>query len=239
MLALHGLLVIVVAATGLLGWWQLDAWRAVQANDVADRLDRGPVALAAVLGRDDPLTGQDVGVPVVVEGRYAPAGEQFLVSGRELDGVEGFWVLSPLRVAGAGSSLLVVRGWAAAGDELPPVPSGSVRETGVLLPGEEGSGAVSAGRVVTSVRVPALVGEVRGDLYGAYLLRTDTSAADPASLEPVPPPAGDPPWDVGLRNLAYGAQWWLFGGFAVFMWWRICADRLAASRGSQVSQASQ
>lgn len=230
MLALHGLLVVVVAATGLLGWWQLDAWRSAQAGDVAERLDRAPVALARVLGRDDPLAGEDVGVPVVVEGRYVPAEEQFLVSGRELDGAGGFWVLSPLRVAGAGSSLLVVRGWTDAGDALPRVPPGPVRETGVLQPGEEGSGAVAAGRVVASVRIPALVGKVRGDLYGAYLVRTETSAADPARLEPVPPPADDPAWDVGLRNLAYGAQWWLFGGFAVFMWWRICADRLAASR---------
>ena len=238
MLGLHALLVAVVAATGLLGWWQLDAWRAAQASDVADRLDREPVLLADVLGRDDPLAAEDVGVPVVVEGRYAPAEEQFLVSGRELDGVEGFWVLSPLRIAGTGSSLLVVRGWTAAVDA-PPVPAGPVRETGVLLPGEEGSGAVSAERVVGSVRIPALVGEVRGDVYGAYLVRTETSAADPADLEPVPPPAEEPAWDVGLRNLAYGAQWWLFGGFAVFMWWRICKDRLAASREPQVSQASQ
>lgn len=34
-------------------------------------------------------------------------------------------------------------------------------------------------------------------------------------------------WDAGsgpngtLRNLAYGIQWWVFAGFAVFMWWRM------------------
>ncbi len=29
-----------------------------------------------------------------------------------------------------------------------------------------------------------------------------------------------------LRNLAYGLQWWLFGGFVVFMWWRMARDDL-------------
>jgi hypothetical protein len=29
---------------------------------------------------------------------------------------------------------------------------------------------------------------------------------------------------TGLRNLLYACQWWVFGGFAVFLWWRWCRD---------------
>jgi surfeit locus 1 family protein len=25
---------------------------------------------------------------------------------------------------------------------------------------------------------------------------------------------------TGLRNLLYAFQWWVFGAFAIFMWWR-------------------
>lgn len=231
MVALHVVLVVVLLGTGLLGWWQLDAWRAEQADDAAERLRRAAVPLAEVLGPDEPPAGEDVGVPVVTEGRFAPADEQFLVPRRNADGDDGYWALSPLRVAGTGSSLLVVRGWTARATPLPPVPTGPVRETGVLQPGEEGSGAVSSERIVAAVRIPALVGQTDGDLYGAYLLRTRPQPADPATgLEPVPPSSTGPAGSAGLRNLAYAAQWWVFGIFAVVLWWRMCADRLAVAR---------
>ena len=92
----------------------------------------------------------------------------------------------------------------------------------MLAPGEEGSADVGADRVVEAVRIPALVNAVDTDLYSAFLIRTGGSP-DPG-LEPVTPPVSDPSWSAGLRNLAYALQWWLFGGFAVFMWWRMCTE---------------
>jgi surfeit locus 1 family protein len=35
---------------------------------------------------------------------------------------------------------------------------------------------------------------------------------------------------VGLKNLAYAMQWWVFGIFAGFMWWRMCTETIAARR---------
>ncbi len=230
MLALHALAVTLLAGTALMGWWQFDVWRSAQSDDVAARLARPPAPLTEVLGPDDVLTGEDVGVPVAVDGRYAPADQQFLVSGRRLGGLDGFWVLSPLRVESTGSDLLVVRGWTPTGTALPPVPRGQIRETGVLQPGEEGSGVLSAGRVVPAIRIPTLVGEVERDLYGGYLLRTGAVAADPAGLRAVPVPEPEASGGAGLRNLAYAAQWWLFGAFTAFLWWRICVDRVAVHR---------
>ncbi len=222
LLGLHLLLIVVLAGTGLAGWWQLDAWRAEQRNDAAERIDREPVPLADVLGPDDPLANEDDGVPVEVRGTYAPTGQQFLVSGRTDGDQEGYWVLSPLEITGTDpvSALLVVRGWVASDADLPPVPSGPVRETGVLEAGEEGSADVGADRVIEAVRIPSLVNEVDTDLYGAYLV--STSPQD--GLEPVAPPTPDPGWAAGLRNLAYALQWWCFGGFAIFLWWRMVAD---------------
>jgi len=225
------LLAVVLVATGVLGWWQLAAWRDAQAADLAARLDLRPVALGDVLGPDEALRSEDVGVPVTVVGRYAPAARQLLVGGRQQGDALGYWVLSPLEVESTGSSLLVVRGWTPRAERLPPVPAGRVEETGVLQPSEEGSGSVSADRVVASVRIPALVGELRTDAYGAFLLRTTPQPADPAAgLAAVPPPEPDDSWSAGLRNLTYAAQWWLFGAFAVFWWWRVCTDRVLSAR---------
>ena len=224
MLGLHLLLVVVLTGTVLAGWWQLDAWRDAQRDDAAERASLAPVPLDDVLGPDDPLANEDDGVPVEVEGTYAPREEQFLVSGRTHDGRDGYWVLSPLEVTGTAptSALLVVRGWVPDDATLPPVPAGEVRVTGVLTPGEEGSGAVEAGRVVEAVRIPALVNAVDTDLYGAYLISTSPPAA---GLEPVSPPVAEPGWSAGLRNLAYALQWWAFGAFAIFLWWRMCAEQ--------------
>lgn len=231
MLALHALLVVSLIGTGLLGWWQFDAWRAEQVDDAQERSERPAVALSQVLGPDEAPARDDVGVPVVAEGRYAPAEEQFLVARPPGDRTAGYWVLSPLRIDATGSSLLVVRGWTARSAPLPPVPTGRVREVGVLQPGEDGSGAVSEQRVVPAVRIPALVGQTDGDLYGAYLLRTQVLSDDPATaLRPVSPSSAGPSWGAGVRNLAYAAQWWLFGAFAAVLWSRMCADRLATAR---------
>lgn len=223
LLAGHLFLVAVVVGTGVAGWWQWQAWQAEQRDDVAARAALEPVALADVLGPDDPLTNADQGLPVEVVGRYAPTDEQFLVSDREVDGREGYWVLTPLVVDGTDAALLVVRGWSGQA-ELPPSPTGEVRETGVLAAGEEGPGAVGEDRTIEAVRPPALVGEVDTDLYDAYLVRTGPAAA---KLVPVDPVGVEPSWAAGLRNLAYALQWGAFGGFAVFWWWRVCADRLA------------
>ena len=31
---------------------------------------------------------------------------------------------------------------------------------------------------------------------------------------------------TALRNLLYAIEWWVFGAFAVFIWWRWCRDEL-------------
>jgi surfeit locus 1 family protein len=59
LLPLHLALVAVLAGTGTAGWWQLDAWRHEQADDVAQRAARDPVPLADVLGPDEAFAGED------------------------------------------------------------------------------------------------------------------------------------------------------------------------------------
>lgn len=44
----------------------------------------------------------------------------------------------------------------------------------------------------------------------------------PADVTRVPPPTTDT--GLAWRNAAYAVQWWIFGAFALWMWFRIVRD---------------
>jgi cytochrome oxidase assembly protein ShyY1 len=231
-IGLHLFAVLVTVVCVLAGTWQLDAYRNEQATERADRSGAAPAPVTELLDVDAGLRSDVVGRRVVAQGTYAPAGEQLLVAGRELDGRAGWWVLSPL-LTDDDTALLVVRGWT---DEqvLPPVPSGPVSVTASVQPGEEATtGARTAPTddvpVVDVVRLPSLVNELPYRLYPAYGLRTGQQPVPDDGLAPVAAPAPEPSWRTGSRSLAYALQWWAFGAFALFMWWRIVTDRLRAA----------
>ncbi|MGH3424182.1 MAG: hypothetical protein ACRDO8_05605, partial [Nocardioidaceae bacterium] len=100
-----------------------------------------------------------------------------------------------------------------------------------LQPGEQGTpgpGGLGEARTTGSIRIPLLVGELPYDLYSAYGIVTDP--APPPGLNPVAPPAPETSWTVGWRNLIYAIQWWVFGAFAVFMWWRMASEMVTNAR---------
>ncbi len=232
LLVLH--LVTLVAITGMVvaGGWQLDTYESAQQTVDAQRSGQPAVAVGEVLGPDDAFPADAVGRTVVVAGEYADAEEQFLVSGRDHDGQDGYWVVSPFLVTGVSavdnrpSAILVVRGWT--DTEAPPaLPGGDVRLKGVLAPGEQGSTAVGPQRIIDVIRIPTLVGELPFDLYSAFMVRTQEEPTPSDGLTPVALPIAEVSWTTGLRNLLYALQWWLFAAFTGFVWWRICADALA------------
>jgi hypothetical protein len=105
-----------------------------------------------------------------------------------------------------------------------------VRVTGWLQPGE-GSGVVDphpADDVLPELQVAAAVQHVPRDLYGAYVIARTTAPSTAGRLAAVPPPTlPKPTVFTSLRNLLYALQWWVFGGFAVYLWWRWCRDEVA------------
>lgn len=223
MLGAHVLMLVCVAVAGGLGLWQYDAWQQHRAAEAVDLTRLDPVPLADVMGPDDPFPGDRVGQPVEVTGTWLPESTVF-VSGREVDGVEGFWVVTPLAVEGAGDPALpVVRGWAATTDAVPAPPSGTASVVAWLQP-TEGSGEVDADPgddVLPQLRTADLVQHVDQDLYGAYGVATEPlDGLTPATLEQLPSPGRF----TALRNLLYALEWWVFGGFAAFIWWRFVRE---------------
>lgn len=223
LLGVHLLAVVLVAAAGWLGWWQVGAWqerRAVEATDLT-RLE--PVGLAEVMGPDDPFPGDQVGRPVRVSGEWLPEGT-FYVSGREHEGEDGFWVVTPVEV-GRGA-VLVVRGWS--DEPSAAAPRGPTELVGWLQPPEGRTGLVDddpTDDVLPQLRVADAIQWVDTDLHGGYVvLDPDRAPLErglaPADLAALP--------EVGrftaVRNLLYGIEWWFFGAFAAFVWWRHVRD---------------
>lgn len=223
----HLLMLVALAAAVLLGLWQFDVWQAERTASAVDLTHDRPVPLGRVMGGDSPFPGDAVGKPVTFAGTWLP-GDTVYVSGRYDDGRRGFWAVTPVLVGR--SAMPVVRGWTPRPHA--PAPSGRVSLTGWLEPSEsQGETDVNPhDPVITSMRIASLVEHVDTDLYSGFVIAKEVSTGSTTAggLAPVSPPRSEQVsmW-TGLRNFLYGLQWWFFGGFAVFIWWRWCRDQLA------------
>jgi surfeit locus 1 family protein len=229
----HAVAVLLVAAAGWLGAWQADAWQARRTAEATDLTRVAPEPLADVLGPDDPFPGDRIGQPVEARGAWLPE-QTVYVEGRtggesEQDGV---WVVTPLLVDGpadpddSDAALLVVRGWAPAPDAAPPAPSGTGDVVAWLQPSDVSTeGDPDPGdAVLPALRVADVLQRLDVDLYGGYAVVTDDRVEQglgPATLEQLPPTSRF----TAIRNLLYALEWWVFGLFAAFIWWRYVRDQ--------------
>ncbi|MDX6302646.1 MAG: hypothetical protein QOF53_3860 [Nocardioidaceae bacterium] len=240
MLALHALAVVATVAAVLLGLWQYGVWQHGRDDKTASRIDARPVPLRSVLSPDGLFPTDGVGQPVQLTGRWLPRSTLY-VSGQELRGRRGVWAVTPVAVCdpkdraacSRGSAILVVRGWASSVRTAPAAPSGPVDLNGWLQPGE-GSGATDPNPrddVIPQLQVAAAIQHVDQDLYGGYVISRKTVPAT-GNLSAVSPPAlPKPSVFTALRNLLYAGEWWVFGGFAVFLWTRWCRDEVTRVTG--------
>jgi surfeit locus 1 family protein len=228
----HLVVVAALVAAGWLGLWQYHGWQDRRAAEARDLTQVAPIPLADAIGPDDPFPGSLVGQPVEVRGSWADA--TFFVSGREHDGREGYWVVGAVRV---GDSLLpAVRGWTASVGDV-PATAGTTDLVGWLQPSD---GTVAADDdpsddVFPQLRVADLAQRFDEDLYGAYVVvRDPPDGLVQADLEQLP----DAGRLTALRNLLYAVEWWFFGAFAVFVWWRWAREEAEAVAATTAALAA-
>ncbi len=237
----HLLALAAVVAALLLGQWQLGAWQAEREAAALDLTRAEPRPLADVIEPDEAFPGQHVGRPVTVQGTWLPDGTVY-VSGRTSGDREGYWAATPLAVDGSGgSALVVVRGWAPTPGEAPAPPEGEASFVAWLQP-TEGTGEVDedpTDDVLPQLRIGDLVQHVDRDLYDAYAVVADEDLQvghDPRNtgVEGLQPTAVEEVPEVGsftaLQNLLYAIEWWIFGLFAVWVWWRWVSDDVLGRR---------
>ena len=217
------LALVLVGIAGALGKWQYDAWQAHREAEARDLSGVTPVPLDDVMGADDPFPAPDLGRPVEVRGEWLDGG--FWVADREQDGRAGYWAVDPLQVGDA--AVLVVRGWAPEPDadllavqrrdRADRLAAGPRREPGHRrrprrrrLPRDPGRRRHPARRRRPLLRLPRRPGA------RSRAARGPSSAALPS-----------PSTFTGVRNLLYAFEWWVFGGFAAFIWWRWRRDATA------------
>lgn len=230
LIGLHVFAVAAIVFCVVMGLWQAGAYDNRQEHEQADKRSVPTVPLEGLWGPDESFTSTLNHRPVTLEGTFAPTDQQVWVTGKTQGDRKGAWLLAPVLVSGEDTALLMVRGWAREPGELPPVPQGPVTLEAVLEPGESSGDTFDPEtRTIGSVRIPSLLNVLPYDLYSGFAISTDEPSS--GGLELVPPPvAGDVPWTEGLRNLAYALQWWVFGLFAAFMWWRMTTEIRSASR---------
>jgi cytochrome oxidase assembly protein ShyY1 len=129
--------------------------------------------------------------------------------------------VTPLQTGDA--AVLVVRGWSPEPDADLLAASGEAEVTGWLQP-PEGTLVVDddpTDDVFPQLRTADLVQRLDGDVYSAYAVAQQGVGGLPvADLEELP----DAGRFTALRNLLYALEWWVFGGFAVVLWWRYLQD---------------
>lgn len=232
--------VLGIGATGSLGSWQLDRAaqkRSLQAAIEARALE-APLDNATLRVRPTAAQGEVAAVlhrPARLTGTWSAAHTVYL-DNRPMDGRVGFFVVTPLKLAGRDEAVLVQRGWvprnAAQRDALPPVdtPAGEVHITGRLAatpsrvyalgPAEQG------GAIRQNVDLSAFAAETGLRLLPLVLLQTDDASAPaaPAGTDGLrrhwPAPAVDL-----HKHYGYAFQWFALAALilGLYVWFQVLA----------------
>lgn len=244
-------LVLCGVAIGL-GNWQFDGWQAGREAEARDLTRVEPVGIDHVMGPDDPFPSEGVGQPVTLQGTWVPDGTVY-VSGRQNGAREGYWAVTPLALGGEGNpALLIVRGWTPDPAQAPEPPTGEAELVAWLQPPEGTSGVTDDNPnddVLPQVRIADAIQHVDQDLYGAFAISADEvapgdwpvgDAAVNAGTDGLTQVTPEEVPEVGqftaLRNFLYGVEWWIFGGFVVFLWWQWLRDRLRAEQAAEENE---
>ena len=129
-----------------------------------------------------------------------------------------------------GEAIAVVRGWQADASTPRDAPAGQLDLTGRLLPTESpleepvtgALGAVSTAQLINVWDVPAYSGFVVA--FGVATEAGADAGAASTGLEPVYVGPQPQEQQINWLNVFYGIEWFVFAGFAVFLWYRLVAD---------------
>ena len=229
--------IVISGVFVLLSQWQFG--RSTRAETPVSTGTEESRPLTAVLKPGQFFPGSVADQVVTATGRYDPQ-KQVLVPGRINDGDKGFWIVSAFAVqgapalTGAGASpqtwIPVARGWVADAANAAAPPSGTIELTGRLIPSEAplpntdaGPGrasAVSVAELINLWDVSSYPGFVAASAERAGSADVAASGAvKPLNIGPQPPAQ-----TVNWLNLFYAAEWVVFAGFALFIWWRLVKD---------------
>lgn len=225
-------LLVVLAGAAVcvrLGFWQLSRLHEKQALNAALRESLSAPPL--VVTDEPPAADQARHRPLAVTGRFDEA-HQFLLSGRAHEGAPGVEVVTPLRLEGARTALLVNRGWLPSPDAATARPDqhpepGVHTVRGIVEDLRHGAGGLAP----RPIAAPVALWSVRWLDRDSVAARLPYPIADYVLRQSPGPGVPDLPRRSAPRpyneilHISYAIQWFLFatimlGGSAVFAWSR-------------------
>jgi surfeit locus 1 family protein len=218
------LLVALAFATGfvLLSQWQIE--RSIEQSTVVERDSETVKTLDDVARPQSGVTTAAAGQLVAVDAEYV-AGDYRLLVGRLHDGTSGYWVTAHA-VTENGRDLAVALGWAAteadAETAIASNPSGGELHGRYLATEPAGDDDLESGDR-RAMAVATLLNEwqsTTGEVYGGFLVLGEA----PAGLTTIDAPAPATEIELNWLNIFYAAEWVVFAGFAVYLWWRFVRD---------------
>lgn len=226
-----GAALLAATLTARLGVWQLDRAAQKLSNQAAIEAEgaRAPLGNAELAA--DGGTGQ-LNRRVALQGRWLPEHTVWL-DNRQMDGRVGFFVVTPLQLAGRPEAVLVERGWAPRHivdrTRLPPLvtPGGDVAVVGRLAATlsrvyELGEG--EGGAIRQNLDASAFAGETGLRLLPLIVVQTEAGGAGDGGLVrhwPAP--------DLGLqKHYGYAFQWFALCALIVglYVWFQLVRPRL-------------
>ncbi|WP_037574575.1 SURF1 family protein [Phaeacidiphilus oryzae] len=227
-----------------LGLWQLSRFDGQVQHSEEQKAHPPSVSSAQPLdvlitGADQAgTTADDVGKEVSFAGVYDTA-HQLLVPERQVDQRTGFYLLTPLRLAN-GQYVPVVRGWmpgraSAAAAAKAPAPGGLVDVVGRMqapesssTPGVIGSGALPSGQT-GMISAANLLNQLPYQVWNGWIA-LDRVGRGLTAVPTYQPNGGGGVSMRAVQNLGYTCQWFVFAGFAVFMWFRLVRNEAETQR---------
>ncbi len=209
-----------MGGTFALGLWQLD--RAHQKEALAQAI--GSREGLAPLGEPELLSADRHALlhrPVRLQGRWVPERTVFL-DNRQMQGRVGFYVLTPLRLAGSDAAVMVQRGWAPRNfqrrEQLPQVetPAGEVELQGRMAPPPAKLyqfGSAGGGPIRQNLDLPPFAAETGLKLLADVSVQ-QTGPASQGLLREWPETGGRGP----ATNYGYAFQWWALCGLIAFLY---------------------
>jgi surfeit locus 1 family protein len=217
-----------IALTTSLGVWQWGRGmqRTALQDAIAARRNSAPVSAAELLAATD--TATLVHRPVVLRGQWVPERTVFL-DNRQMNGVPGFYVVTPLRLQDGRGVVLVQRGWVQRDFErrerLPPVqtPAGTAEVRGRLAPPPAKLyefATETAGPIRQNLDLARFRAETGLDLLP---LSVQQAGAPSEGLLRQWPQAGS---GAG-KNFGYAFQWWAIAALIaiLYVWFQLVIPR--------------
>ncbi|MEO6533519.1 MAG: SURF1 family cytochrome oxidase biogenesis protein [Pseudolysinimonas sp.] len=218
----------IAAGFSALGQWQLA--RSVASAPVNHADTETPLALSSLARPGKAVTSTQLGRMVTVTGTLAD--DDFVVLSKRINaGATGFWLVGHVTTAG-GAELAVAIGWAPTRAQAEAAEASATIESplvGRYLPSEPPDQPDVDKGVQSAASIPAFINQwshFGGSVYGGYVVASTPTAG----LTTIDSPAPSQEVSLNWLNVFYAAEWAIFAGFAIYLWYRLVKDVVEANR---------